>query len=161
MTAVADTSPLNYLVLIGAVDVLASLFVSVTIPQTVVSELTALRTPASVRDWVTNPPTWLKIAPDPFADSTLDALDPGERAAISLSVSLNADFLLIDDSDGQAEAVRRSIRITGTMGVLAAAHRDGLLDFEEAIGRLSETPFYLSPRLVAATRRLLPGRDRA
>jgi len=36
---IADTSPLNYLVLIGEVDVLAQLYVEVLIPDVVAREL--------------------------------------------------------------------------------------------------------------------------
>ena len=39
MIAVADASPLNYLVLAGAVDVLAPLYARVVVPRTVVEEL--------------------------------------------------------------------------------------------------------------------------
>jgi predicted nucleic acid-binding protein len=155
MIVVADTSPLNYLVLIGAVDVLAPLYTRVVIPQTVAVELTSPRTPPAVRKWIGNSPAWLDIQPDPPPDETLSNLDPGERAAIALAVSLQANRLLIDDLDGRVEAERRSLRITGTLGVLAAAHRSGLFDFDHAITRLSRTTFYMSPRLIGMARRLL------
>jgi predicted nucleic acid-binding protein len=97
----------------------------------------------------------LEILPDPPPDQTLGTLDPGERAAISLAVSLHVNRLLIDDADGRAEAERRSLRVTGTLGVLAAAHLAGWLDFDAAVARLTDTTFYLSPRLLATARRLL------
>ena len=155
MIVVADTSPLNYMVLIGAVDVLESLFSRVFVPQTVATELTAPQAPAEVRAWIAEPPAWLDIQPDPPLDGTLDALDPGERAAIALAVSFHASRLLIDDFDGRVAAERRRIRVTGTLGILAAAHRGELLNFDEAVNRLSNTTFYLSPQLLAATRKLL------
>jgi predicted nucleic acid-binding protein len=93
--------------------------------------------------------------PDPPSLPGLEALDPGERAAIGLAISLRAGRLLIDDADGRTEAERRRTRVTGTLGVLAAAHLSGLLEFDSAIERLSHTTFYVSPRLVAAARRLL------
>jgi len=155
MIVVADTSPLNYLILIGAVDVLAPLYTRVVVPQTVVVELRASRTPAVARAWIAQPPPWLEIMADPPLDVTLTTLDPGERAAIALAVSIQASRLLIDDFDGRAEAERRSLRVTGTLGVLAAAHRSGLLDFDAVVAQLSSTSFYLSPHLLATVRRLL------
>lgn len=113
------------------------------------------RAPAQVRTWIGNPPAWVKIAPDPPPDSSLAALDPGERAAIELAVLLGAHRLLIDDAAGRAEAERRQLRVTGTLGVIAAAHRRGLLRFDHAINLLSKTNFYVSPQLLAAARRLL------
>ncbi len=44
------------------------------------------------------------------------------ESAISLALSLHADRLLIDEWEGRAEAERRSLRVTGTLGVLAEAH---------------------------------------
>ena len=153
-----DTGPINYLILIGAVDVLSPLFDRVVVPRTVVAELRDARTPAAVRDWIAQPPAWLNIAADPPRDETLNRLDPGERAAINLACLLHATRLLIDDSDGRAEAERRGLKVTGTLGVLASAYRAGLVDFDSTVTRLLATSFYVSPRLLATARRLLfPG----
>jgi predicted nucleic acid-binding protein len=155
MIVVADSSPLNYLILIGAAGVLEPLYTRVVVPETVSIELKQPRTPAQVRTWIENPPAWLDITLDPPPDTGLDALDPGERAAIGLAILLKADRLLIDDADGRAEAERRHLQVTGTLGVLAAAHRSGLLDFDIAIELLSNTTFYVSSRLLDTARRLL------
>lgn len=155
MIVVADTSPLNYLVLIGAQDVLEALYESVFVPLSVCAELIDPETPAVVREWICRPPEWLKIMPDPVQDGTLDTLDPGERAAIALALSIPVNRLLIDDARGRAAAERRNLKVTGTVGVLAAAHQNGLLDFDTAITRLCNTSFYVSPRLLATARRLL------
>ena len=80
---------------------------------------------------------------------------PGERSAITLAFSLNADLLLIDEQAGRAEAERRRLFVTGTLGVLAEAHRAGLLDFEVALARFRQTNFYLSADLVDRVRRRL------
>ena len=61
----------------------------------------------------------------------------------------------MDDLDGRIEAERRNLKVTGTLGILVEAHRRGLLDFDNALARLSGTSFYLSPRLVDMVRRLL------
>jgi predicted nucleic acid-binding protein len=44
--------------------------------------------------------------------------DLGERAAIALAATLRADLLLIDDAAERAEARRRNLRVTETLGVL-------------------------------------------
>jgi hypothetical protein len=155
MIVVADASPLHYLVLIHAAEVLPALYTSVLAPQTVVDELKATGAPGAVGAWIARPPAWLEIRPDPPLDPTLGLLDPGERAAITLAVSVHADRLLIDDWDGRAEAERRHLLVTGTLGVLARAHQIQLLDFEVALARLSQTNFYLSKQLVDAIRRRL------
>jgi predicted nucleic acid-binding protein len=155
MIVVADTGPLNYLVLIDVVNILEPLYKRVLIPSAVADELRADGAPLAVRRWIAQPPDWLEILLDPPADKTLSGLDPGESAAIAMAVSQQADRLLIDDSKGRAEAERRHLKVTGTLGVIAAAHRRGLLDFEAAIASLSSTTLYLSPRLLETVRRLM------
>ena len=153
MIVVADTGPLHYLVLIGAVDILQPLYSRVLVPRAVAGELEDMNTPAPVRAWMAQPPAWCEIRPDPPSDPTLRFLDPGERAAITLALSVDAARLLIDEQAGRAEAQRRHLRVTGTLGVLAEAHRTGLLDFEAALSRLRNTSFYLSAELVDTVRR--------
>jgi hypothetical protein len=51
MIVVADTSPLNYLVLLGHIDILAKIYAEVLAPQTVLDELQDSDAPAEVRAW--------------------------------------------------------------------------------------------------------------
>jgi predicted nucleic acid-binding protein len=75
----------------------------------------------------------------------------GESAAIGLALSF-AKRILTDDFEGRAEAVRRNLRVNGTLGVLVLAHKRGLLDFDAALARLCRTNFYLSAELVQLVR---------
>lgn len=63
MTAVINTSPLNYLVQIGEAEALAMLGGRVHIPATVAAELQADEAPEEVRRWIASPPTWLQVHP--------------------------------------------------------------------------------------------------
>ena len=140
--AVADTSPLNYLVLIGEVDVLPRLFARVLIPDVVAGELRDPDAPLPVLEWVAHPPSWIEICPTPVSPERFERLDEGERAAILLALAqFSAVTLLIDDADGRAEADRRGIPTTGTLGVLRAAAVLGLIDLPAALGRLGATSF--------------------
>ena len=58
---VADTTPLNYLVLIQAADILPELYRTVLIPPAVKAELAHANTPAVVRAWISQPPAWLEV----------------------------------------------------------------------------------------------------
>jgi hypothetical protein len=49
---VADTSPLNYLVLTGNIELLPMLFEKVIVPRTVTEELSSQKTPDAVRLWI-------------------------------------------------------------------------------------------------------------
>jgi len=117
MIVVADAGPIHYLVLVGAVDVLQPRYTRVLVPQTVAEELRDARAPDAVRNWIALPPTWCEIRPDPPSDPALQFLDPGERAAIALALSLHAGRLLMDEWEGRAEAERRHLRVIGTLGI--------------------------------------------
>jgi len=85
------------------------LYGRVIIPEAVVRELQAQRTPEVVRQWITSLPQWLQVRhiavpPDPAPAE----LDPGEREAIALAETLRADALIIDDKIGRREAERRN-----------------------------------------------------
>ena len=155
MIVVADAGPLHYLVLIGAVHVLQPLYNRVLVHQTVAPELMETGAPNAVRTWIAQPPDWCEIRPDPPSEPALQFLDPGERAAITLALSLVADRLLIDEWEGRAEAERRYLLVTDTLGILAEAHQRHLLDFEVALARLYQTNFYLSAALIDRIRREL------
>jgi predicted nucleic acid-binding protein len=59
---VSDASPVHYLILIHAVDVLPNLFSKVVIPEYIVSvELQNLKTPRSVQDWIRRLPSWVEV----------------------------------------------------------------------------------------------------
>jgi predicted nucleic acid-binding protein len=147
---IADTSPLNYLVLIDSVDILHRLYGTIVVPEEVLSELLDPGTPAKVMQWIHNCPEWLSIhAASNTRDAALSQLDPGERAAILLAQQYGRDaLLLIDDAAGRIEASRRSIANVGTLGVLRAAARRKLLDLPSALYRLLDTNFRVSEQLV-------------
>src|SRR2546426_5729682 len=98
MIVVADTSPLNYLIRIGAVDVLKPLYTHVLIPQTVADELKREKAPAAVQTWIAQPPEWVEVRPDPPSDPTLPLLDPGGAAALSLAEAHLAGLLNFDEA---------------------------------------------------------------
>jgi len=77
---VADTGPINYLVLIGAIDLLQTLFDRVLAPHAVFGELNDAATPELVRAWVMHPPNWFEVRPDPEETQwvTSASLDDGE-----------------------------------------------------------------------------------
>jgi predicted nucleic acid-binding protein len=86
MIVVADTSPLNYLILIGEVERLPSLYRKILIPQAVHKELLRAQTPLTVRNWAASLPAWCEersVTGPP--DLGLDDLDLGEREAIQLA----------------------------------------------------------------------------
>jgi predicted nucleic acid-binding protein len=61
MIVIADATPLRYLILIEAIDILSALYGRVLIAQMVADELQRPRTPPPVRQWMATAPVWLEI----------------------------------------------------------------------------------------------------
>ena len=150
MIVVADSGPLHYLILLEHVDLLRRFYGQVLVPDLVAGELTTVGAPEVVREWMANPPMWVQVRPvtaDAISLNT-DDLDPGERAAIALAETVAADLLLIDEAAGRAEARRRRLRVTGTLGVLRAGAEQGVVNVPDLLERLKRTTFYLDETLV-------------
>lgn len=60
---VADTTPLNYLIVVHQAQILASLFGEVMIPEAVLEELRHPKAPVAVSRWLRELPAWLRITP--------------------------------------------------------------------------------------------------
>lgn len=56
MIVVSDTSPLNYLVIVGKQDILPLLFGQVVVPEAVMRELQAAAAPPEVQQWLRSHP---------------------------------------------------------------------------------------------------------
>ena len=99
MVVVADTSPINYLVLIAQIDLLKQLYTRILIPPAVLTELKHSVAPKPVRDWADNPPVWVEVL-SPKSSLILAQLDLGESEAIALATEVHAEVVLIDEQAG-------------------------------------------------------------
>lgn len=129
MTVISNTSPITNLAGIGQLDFLRQLYGTVTIPQAVYKEMVGLsRTVPGTLEvqtlrWITAQPVT-----DLNQIETLRAiLDQGEAEAIVLAMELNAELLIIDERPGRAIARQYSLNITGVLGVLLEAKRQGVI----------------------------------
>lgn len=149
MIVVSDTSPLNYLILIGEEELLPKLFGRVVIPNVVFDELQAAGASAKVSRWANNLPEWLEIKQTELtADASLDILDAGEREAILLAQELSADLLLVDDRQARQAAIALGISITGTVGILDKAARAGLINLKSVVEEIQRTNFRIADDVI-------------
>lgn len=149
---VADAGPINYLIQIGQINLLPTLFEVVFIPEKVWDELCHENAASLVRQWVGAPPSWVEIAAAASIadDPALDRLDDGERAAIQLAVRISAVLILMDDRDGVSVARSKGFAVTGTLGILDLAARRGLIQLGDAFERLKKTNFRCRPEIMEA-----------
>lgn len=160
MTAVADASPVCYLVLIGQVELLPKLFGRILLPTAVLSELRHPHAPGEVQAWARALPEWVSVMDSPHSvDRSLEKLHAGERACILLAESVRADLLLLDEKSARHAAVARGLRVTGLLGILGEAASRDLTSFLPAIEGLRKTSFRISPALLReALDRFGPGK---
>ncbi len=157
MIIISDTSPLSALAEIGELDLLRRLYGKVVIPGTVRLEACHAHAPSGLADSLLVAESWLVAVPDPLVLlPEVAALDAGEAAAISLAWSHRAAALLIiDEKAGRKLCDSLGLAKTGTAGILLAAARAKLVDFETAIQRLQATSFRLHPKVLAELRERL------
>jgi predicted nucleic acid-binding protein len=149
MIVVADTSPLNYLVLIDQISCLQKLYGHIFIPEAVIIEMSDSGAPSAVQDWVRNLPVWVESRKITNRDPTISSLGRGEQDGIALAQALGAELILLDDKAARKAAKQRNIGVTGTLGILEKAAKLGVIDLEDAINKLRQTTFRAADNLVS------------
>lgn len=139
---VADASPLIAFQQIGHLPLLQALFTSLLVPPAVAREI-ALSVPS--QPWIVE-----RQPTPPLAPRVLQAtLGTGESEAISLALELRADRLIVDEKAARHLAQGLGLRVIGTLGVLLAAKRKGLIPAARPlVEALLEKNFWISPPLV-------------
>ena len=148
---IADTGPVNYLLLIQQIDLLQQLFFKVYLSNTVRNELAASNAPRAVREWIANPPGWIELRDvniRQWEDESIGSLDDGEKFAILLATLIKGHLLLMDDRRGVKAARTKGFGVIGSIGLLdLAAHRK-MIDLPDAIERLRRTNFRRSEAML-------------
>jgi predicted nucleic acid-binding protein len=153
MVVIADTSPLNYLVLIRQIELLPRLFTEVFVPDAVVNELSHPESPAEVRRWAGSIPEWVRLVADRpnENDPSLDGLGKGERAAILFAQRQEHQALLIiDEAKGRRAAAVRQIPVIGILGILDLASQENWISLPVVLSELQRTSFWAAPALIAS-----------
>ncbi len=149
MILVADCSALIALATCRALHLLDGLFGSVIVPEAVYLEAVIGDKPQAtqLQEYLQGRVRTI----DPSYPILLDGLsDHGETEAMILYRQLAADRLLIDDRRGRRIARINGIEIIGSLGVLVAAKRAGLIDaVKPYVLQLSASELYLSSDLIA------------
>ena len=115
MIVVSDTSPINYLLAIGQIEILPKLFGNIVIPASVMAELKSDDAPKVNLRWLEKLPTGFEVRSAKQLDSALN-LDASEREAICLAEERHAAAVLIDERKGRAIARQRGLTVVGTIG---------------------------------------------
>jgi uncharacterized protein len=145
---ISNTSPLLYLHQAGALDILPRLYGEIVIPAQVQAELReGCRLGFNVPDTDTMP--WIHVqAIVPVPQIAVFELDGGEAAVLSLAVTRADCIVLLDDGPARSAARSLGIPVVGTLGVLVAAKRLGVLPLvRPLLDKLIGLGFRLPPAL--------------
>jgi len=121
------------------------------IPPAVLAELKHPVASTPVHDWADHVPEWLEVL-SPKSRLILAQLDLGESEAIALATEVDADVVLIDEQAGRLEALRRGLKVAGTLSVLDEADHAGLVVFDDVIAELRKTSFRVSQAVLSEIR---------
>lgn len=156
MIVVSDTSPITNLAAIGQLDLLRQLYSTIIIPVAVYNEMVAVgkSVPGAIE---VRTFSWIQTQTAADAQSVIeiqrnqDNIDLGEAEAIILALELNADLLLMDERRGRTLAIQYGLNVTGLLGVLLQAKRNGFIPVVKPfIDRLIEdADFRVSSQLYA------------
>jgi uncharacterized protein len=145
---ICNTSPLQYLHQLGAIELLHKLVNRMTVPAAVVEELSVgkalgLDLPdVALLDWVT--------VQRPQRRTTLpraDELGKGETEVLQLAIESPGAVVVLDDGIARQVAESLGIKLTGSLGVLRDAKRAGLIPaIATMLDRLQALGFRLAPR---------------
>jgi hypothetical protein len=135
---VSNSSCLIILDRLGKIDLLRKIYGKIAIPGAVKREAFKTR----------EVPSWVEVVEitQPLASEILErTLGKGESEAITLSLEVKADLLIVDDLAARKTAEAMGIRITGVIGILLEAKRLGFVhEIKELLDKMLDLDFRVS-----------------
>ena len=148
---VINTGPLLALVAtLGDLAVLKDLYRNVHVPFEVCQEIRA----GGVAGFAVEQfemATWLQVRPKrvDLPHFLANALDPGEAAVIQLALLENIQTVCIDEAVGRRMARLCGLQLTGSIGILLRAKREGVpFVMAEALQRMRNNGIWLSQNVL-------------
>ena len=153
---ITDTSPIQYLYQSNLLDLLATLYGQITMPQAVANELDRGRAQGMALPdtfslaWIT-----VRQVQASALVPSLPNLGLGEREALTLAVSTPDSLVILDDALARGYARQLNVTFTGTLGVLLKAKQLGHIDaIAPVLDQLDALRFRLDKATRAAVMRL-------
>lgn len=148
---VINTAPLITLVAaLGDLKVLQSLYTQVLVPFEVCQEIRAGGSSGfAVAEF--EAATWLqkRLSPLNISPLLLNSLDRGEAAVIELAMNENIQTVCIDEVAGRRIARLSGLLVTGSIGILLRAKREGYpFSMQQAISQMLNRGIRLSTTVI-------------
>jgi predicted nucleic acid-binding protein len=131
MPIVSNTSPVLNLAIVGRLPLLRQQFGEIWIPPAVLNELRVEEDmPGSQSAREAMEEGWLCVKEPgnrPLVHALQRDLDKGEAEAIALALQVGAEWTLLDEREGRRTAKSLGLKVTGILGILLRAWREGEL----------------------------------
>jgi predicted nucleic acid-binding protein len=142
----ADTGPLNYLIQVGCIGHLPTMFGKVAIPIGVAAEIKHPGAPEKVRDWTRQLPDWIETRTiDTSKLRARRGLSEVDLQVLALGLELEGP-ILPDDLGLRSAASEAGLKVIGTLGILELASARKLVNLREVLIRLKQTTIRLADR---------------
>ena len=148
---VVNTTPLIALSHVDQLDVLKRLYGEIIIPEAVYREL-SIKTESICKMAVDDSLEWIRIKSinNEMAKAMYKTqLHDGEVEVMILSKEIAADVVIIDDANAKKHAKYLGLPVTGTLGVLIKAKREGYIsELKPIFSQMVENGIYISQCLM-------------
>lgn len=143
---ITDTGPIIFLLQINRLEILHSLFGEVSITTGVYKEITKPSQKKIIKQEINK--GWIKKVNSPPLE-IFHQLGGGESSSISLALKYQNSLLIIDEKKARTVAKANGIRVTGTIGVLLLAKKNGLInDTRALIEEANKHHLWVAPELI-------------
>ena len=140
---IVNSTPIIGLANIGKLDLLRQVYDQITIPQAVYDELIS----PSVKKQVEENKTWIRVKQIQDASQKQmyrAKLHAGEVEVMILAQEQNADLVILDDNAAKKTAKFLGLPVTGTLGLLLRAKREGYIkEVKPLMDDLSKDGFFI------------------
>ena len=148
---VINTGPILALVAaLGKLDMLKSLYKEVIVPYEVRQEIMAAGSSGfAIKEF--SEATWLTKREQPVNTSPFlsNSLDVGEASVIQLALDEQIDTVCIDEALGRRVARLNNLKLTGSIGVLLRAKKEGHpVLLKDALCNMQDKGIWLSQRVM-------------
>jgi predicted nucleic acid-binding protein len=149
LKVVSNTTPIISLLKLSKLDILKNLYSEISIPYAVFQEVVAGKN----KDYYKNLSNlnWVRIIEiqDKQAVKYFLDLDSGEAEAIVLATEIKADLIILDEKLGRFHAKHADLKVTGTLGVLIKAKKEGLInELKPLLFELTKKEVWISDKLI-------------
>lgn len=148
---IVNTTPLIALCHVGQLDILKKIYGEISIPQAVYRELSEKKDSVCKKQ-VDDSLSWIHVEniKNQMAKSMFKTqLHDGEVEVMILAKEKNADLVIIDDANAKKHAKYLKLSVTGTLGILIRAKRQGYIsELKPIIQEMVEKNIFISEKLM-------------